>query len=488
MAIATPGVGSGLDINGIVTQLLSIEKQPLKILQSQAQTLQTKLSLVAQLKSQLATLADSAQQLASAVAWAAKTVTSSQPGVALARLQAQADLSETSFQLEVQSLAQARSAVTAQALASNTLFGAGGNLQLQIGSKAPMVNGQRQAGDFVARAGTPAVNLSISASDTMSSIAAKINQAQAGVQATILRDNSGERLVMRSSQTGIDADFQVLSSGDPSLRQFEFNRNAAAPLGALLSPNPMVSNAAQQPGDSQFSIDGVAMTSGSNRLDSTLPGLSLELLQTSSSALSIKVQNDPSQLRSQLESLVKNYNSVNKLLNDATKYDAASKQGGSFQGDATLLGLQNAMRSLLGSSSGAGLFKTISSIGLQLQKDGSLASNSDKLASALLQLDPLKHFFVGAPTDPVNSGWAHKLKSFTQGLLSDTGQIRNKSQSLNTMSLNNSKEQERINDRVALTEIRLRKQYSALDANLGRLQALNAYVSQQVTSWNQSKN
>ena len=41
--ISSPGVGSGLDVNSIVTQLVAIERQPITQLKTLASSLQTKL-------------------------------------------------------------------------------------------------------------------------------------------------------------------------------------------------------------------------------------------------------------------------------------------------------------------------------------------------------------------------------------------------------------------------------------------------------------
>ena len=43
-SISSPGIGSGLDINSIITQLVAVEKVPLTKLQTEATSLQTKLS------------------------------------------------------------------------------------------------------------------------------------------------------------------------------------------------------------------------------------------------------------------------------------------------------------------------------------------------------------------------------------------------------------------------------------------------------------
>ncbi len=476
MALSSPGIGSGLDINGIVSQLVAIEKQPLQNLQVKAQTIQTKLSTVGQIQSQVATLADAATKLASSSNWTGLTVSSSNTSAITASVSTSA--AATSFSVEVQTLAAARSAVTQTAVSSTTTFGTGGSLSIQLGSRAPYVNGVRVPGAFAATAGVSAVNVTIDAADTLSSIATKINAANAGVTATVVHDGSGDRLLMRSNNTGIDADFQVATTGDPSLAGFAFD-NAGGPTG-------MVSAAVQAPKDAEATINGVAVTSATNSLTDTVPGLTMQLTQVTTAPVTVKISKDVATVRANIQAFLKAYNAVNQTLTDATKYDAATKTAGPLQGDSTIVGLQNALRSLLGSSSNGSTFQRLSDIGLQMQKDGSLTVNSTKFESAIADVSNLQAFFTADNGDTQTNGFALKMKTFSQGLLAFDGQVTTKTSALKSASASNTKDQERITERAAAAEIRLKKQYSALDANLSSLQALNSYVSQQVTAWNKS--
>ena len=475
MALSSPGIGSGLDINGIVSQLVAIEKQPLQNLQVKAKTIQTKLSTVGQIQSQVATLADAAAKLASVSNWTGLAVTSSNTSALSASVSATA--TATSFSVEVQTLAAARSAVTQTAVSSSATFGTGGTLSIQLGSRAPFVSGVRVPGAFAATPGVLAVSVTVDAADTLSSIATKINAANAGVTATVVRDGSGDRLLLRSNNTGIDADFRV-STGDASLAAFAFD-NAGGPTG-------MVSAAAQAPKDAEATINGVAVTSATNTLTDTVPGLTMQLSQVTTAPVTVKIASDVAAVRANVQAFVKAYNAVNQTLTDATKYDAGTKVAGPLQGDSTIVSLQNALRAMLGSSSSGSTFQRLSDVGVQMQPDGSLAVNNTKFDSAIADVANLQKFFTADNGDSQTNGFALKMKTFTQGLLAFNGQVTTKTNALKSASASNTKDQDRITERVAATEVRLKKQYSALDANLSSLQALNSYVSQQVTAWNKS--
>jgi flagellar hook-associated protein 2 len=456
--------------------LVAIEKQPLQNLQVKARTIQTKLSTVGQIQSLVASMADAAAKLASPSNWTALTVSSSNTAAITATVSSSA--AATSFSVEVQTLAAARSAVTQTAVASAATFGAGGTLSLQLGSRAPYVGAVRVPGPFVPTAGVLPVAVSIDAADTVSTIASKINAANAGVTATVVRDGSGDRLLIRSNSTGIDSDFQVAVTGDPSLAAFAFD-NAGGPTG-------MVSGASQAPKDAEATINGVAVTGATNTLTDTVPGLTMQLTQVTTAPVTIKIAPDVASVRANVQAFLKSYNAANQALTEATKYDAGSKVAGPLQGDSTIVSLQNALRSLVGSTSVGSTFQRLSDVGLQMQVDGSLAVNSAKFESAIADVSNLQKFFTTDNGNPQTNGFALKLKTFAQGLLASDGQVTTKTNALKSASVSNGKDQDRVNERAAAAELRLRRQYSALDASLGALQGLNSYVAQQVAAWNKS--
>ena len=143
------------------------------------------------------------------------------------------------------------------------------------------------------------------------------------------------------------------------------------------------------------------------------------------------------------------------------------------------------MRSLIGSVTGGGGISRISDIGITLQRDGSLVAGA-KLDTALQDVDAVKNFFTVNNNDPASNGFGLKLKSFTQGLLSFDGTMNNKTAAIQSTIDHNLSDQQKVTDRAAVVEARLRTQYSALDTQMASLSALNNYVTQQVALWNKS--
>ena len=130
MAITSIGLGSGLDVNNIVTQLRSIEERPLTLLKSKESLVDTKISAYGQVQSLFSTLSDAASKLSQSSSCTARTVTSSNSAAVSAS--ASSGAAVTSFSVEVSQLAQSQVSASTAVAADKSL--GGGTLTLQLGS------------------------------------------------------------------------------------------------------------------------------------------------------------------------------------------------------------------------------------------------------------------------------------------------------------------------------------------------------------------
>ncbi|MBX3621900.1 MAG: hypothetical protein KF891_18175 [Rhizobacter sp.] len=108
-SVSSAGIGSGLDVESIVTKLMSIEQRPVTQLKTQASTIQTKISAYGQLQSALSTFRDSSNALSRATTWGATTASSSDTGV---RVSTSEGAPVGNYAIEVTTLAAPQSAVT----------------------------------------------------------------------------------------------------------------------------------------------------------------------------------------------------------------------------------------------------------------------------------------------------------------------------------------------------------------------------------------
>ena len=477
MGLSSAGIGSGLDVETIVSKLVALEKQPLNKLQTVASSIQSKISIFSQVKSLMSTLSDVASKLSQNSSWSAMVATSSNVGAVQVSVSGAA--SATSFSVGVAQLARAQSVASAALGATNAPVG-GGSLSIQLGTWS----GTGTASPQFAEGTAGAVSVQIDAADTLAVVASKINDAKAGVTATVLRDANGERLLLRSDSTGEASGFRIQVAEDgasPGLSRLSFDPQLSAGLG-------MASTTPQYGQNAKASINGIAVESATNTFTDTIPGLSFTASQVTTAPVDVSVSADTATMKKSVQDFVTAYNALNDLLSASTKYDDATKRAGALQGDSTTVGLQNALRSVMSDTAmGAGAFQRLADIGIDMKRGGKLEVSESKLDAALKNPQALKAMFAtnaGAGAD--SNGLAVKVKSFASQMLSFEGLLENKASALGASVKRNTSDQERVNDRAAVVEKRLRAQYTALDAKMGSLTALNSYIAQQVTQWNKT--
>lgn len=479
MAISSTGIGSGLDIAGIVSKLMAVEQRPLTQLKSKGSTLTTKVSSWGTVKSQLASLQDAANRLMGLTSWTGRTFTSSNT-TALSG-SATSSTAVGSYSVNVTQLAKNQMVRSGSGIATGTGIGQTGTLEISLGT---------WSGSSFAASGD-AINVSISETDTMSAVASKINAAKAGVTATVVSSNGQDHLVIRGQSTGVTQGFQIRAFGEPAdpdspitdgtglgALAYGYDDNTQAFYGLTLG------QAAQ---NAAATIDGIPVTSTTNTLANAIAGLTLNLQETTASPVTVTVGQNTDTTRTAIQGFVDAYNTLTKTLANLTRYDQATSASGPLQGDSTAVGLLNTMKRMVGSLGPAGTsFSRLSDIGLELQRDGTLSVNNAKLNAALDKPDDLRTFFAATSSDNTNTGLARRFYDYAFGANATQGVVTQRNSALQKAITRNNSEIDRLNDRISRTEERLYKTYSALDTKMGALSSLSQYVSQQINTWNKS--
>ena len=450
MAISSAGIGSGLDVAKIVEQMVAAEKVPLKKLEYKAEGIQTQISTYGEIKSLTSKLGDIVSKLTRDSAWNGVSISSSNPTLS----GTMTGIAATgTYNIKVTHLAQAQTTALGGAggiaLAKDQAMGADGTIKLKMGAVEK--------------------DISVSSSDTLTKIATKINEAEMGIQASVVTDVDGkERLMLRSKETGTDKAFTV--DIDPDLTK----------LGQAK---------AQAAQNAKVELNGMEVESSSNTFANTIPGMSFTVSELTSTAATLNVKADTEAMKKNIQEFVDTYNELNDLLTQSTKYVEESKTAGVLQGDSATVSLQNSLRMLTqGISGSTGGLTRLAEIGIQMQEGGKLSTDTTKLDKALTNLEGLKGLFANkADALGQGGGIAVNFKNFTDKLLSFDGTLNTKTDSLERTLKSNSAEQTKVNTRADTLEKRLYAQYSALDTKMASLNALNAYVSQMVTTWNKAK-
>ena len=493
--LSSPGIGTGgLDVKNIIESMVKLEQRPLNALKLQEATTNAKISAFGQVQSLVSALSDAAGKLTSVTGWNAVATTSSDSTFVSAS--ATGGTQATSFNVEVQSLAAAQS--TASTSVSGAL-GDVGKLTIELGNwkgNAPGTTGFVKSG--------AGLEIDVLATDTVADIASKINGSNAGVTATILTDAGGQRLLLRSKETGEEAGFNVTAQkatggsgtvGDP----YTFTAITDGTGLGRMATGSADGAATRAAADAKATINGIAVQSGTNTFDNSVSGVTFkaEKVTDAGKPITITVSKDNSAIQTNVEQFVKAYNEINKLLIEATKYDKGAKTAGLLQGDSTAVGLQNTLRAAMqAASGGTAAFQRLADIGV-VQKTstdpmataalgGELTLDTTKFNKAMNNNpEGVKNFFRGGGNVPTE-GLAVKMKALTASMLASDGFFKSKEGVLKANLVRNGKDQDRVNLRVSGYEARLTARFNALDVQMNTLSGLNAYISQQVTTWNKS--
>ncbi len=445
------GIGSGIDIDSIVKSMVAAERAPKE---SQLANLEkkttTQITAVGALKSAISDFQTALGGLNKPELFQARAATSSNAD--LLSVTAGVTAGAGSYKVDVTQLA-AGSKVALQAIKDN--------------STAPVTLGSGTLTVSVGDESLPAITVDES-NNTLAGIRDAINKAGAekGLSATIVTDTSGSRLVLSSSKTGDGNDITVAvgsgSTGD--LSKLAFTGGTAIP-GTDGSAG-VVSKAA----NAKLTIDGLSISSATNKIDTAIEGVTLDLkgLTETGKPITVGVTLDEAGVKKQVQSFVDAYNKLIGVINAQTKVTSAGDGNvpvtGALVGDATARTLLGTIRNELVNVQGSGAIRALTDIGVTTQKDGTLKVDTDKLDTAMESgFEELAALFAG------ETGLATrldaKLKPYTEtgGILEQ----RNKQMAETISGID--KQKEDLTRRITSLQDRLYKQFNAMDLLVGQL-------------------
>jgi flagellar hook-associated protein 2 len=378
-SITSTGLGSGLDIKSLVSGLVSAEQTPIiKRLDKQEATLTAQISSYGNLKSALSSFQTSLSALKYPSVFQKISAVSSDTATVTASATSNADIG--SYNLEVKQLAKSQTLASSPFTSATSTIGTG-TLTIKFGTTAYDTNGHPTG--FTQDGNQGLVTLTVdSSNNTLAGLSQAINQAKAGVTASVITDNSGSRLVLTSTKTGKNSSMEISVTNDA-----DANNTDNAGLSKLAynsaAANMTHPQAAQ---DAILAINGLEVTSSSNTVDTALKGLKLNLLQAQPGKIvTVGVSPNNDDIVKAVAAFVKGFNDLMDTVTPLTSYNLATRKGGLLQGDATLGTVMASLRYELGSmiSGLNGSAKSLADIGISTQKDGKLALDSSKLNSQL---------------------------------------------------------------------------------------------------------
>ena len=415
--LSTPGIGSGLDVNGIVSQLMAIERRPLIALDAKEATQQTQLTAFGTLKGALSSFQSSLSTLTSPANFSA--ISANLANTSLASVSANSSAIAGSYDVEIQTLAQSQKLKSGNFASSNTSIGSG-TLTIQFGT----YNG----GTFTLNPEKAAQSITISpANSTLSGIRDAINQSDTGISASIVNDGSGDRLVIASKDTGLSNALKITATDDDG------NNNDNLGLSQLVydASTGGISNLSETVAASNATmiIDGIPISKPSNKITDAIEGVTLNLLKAEiGTTTTLNISRSTAGIEKSISSFVDAYNDLNQTIVDLSKYNAETKQASILTGDFTIRSLQNQLRNALSEplkTAGGGL-RILSEVGVSFQDDGSLKFDSSKLNEVINDASKdISTLFaaVGKPSDSLVSFVSATPETVNGNYLLDISQI-----------------------------------------------------------------
>src|SRR5450830_1475307 len=545
MGISSAGIGSGLDVNSIVSSLMAIEQKPLTAVTKQKTAYQTQISAYGTMTSALSSFQTAVHALSTASSFNAQTVASGNPSVFTATANGSATIGN--YAVTVSQLATQQKLASAGFSDTITPIGTG-TLNIAFGSYAAT-----SPFGFTANTTKTPLNITIdSSNNTLSGVRDAINAANASVSATIVNNGTTNQLVITSKDTGAVNSLKISGvtqlAYDPTLTVGNTMTQMQAAKDALLN------------------IDGIAIVKASNTISDAVSGVTLNLLSVSSGGVSANmgVTSNQSAVQTSVSAFVDAYNKLDTTMRSLTKYDPTGAASGPLLGDATARTVTSQIRSVMNQAlGGSGTLNTLSQIGVSFQATGQLALDSTKLASALTNhfsdiatlftasataTDPQITYsgstsntkpgiyavtvsqlgsstvstvgtinglaatstgsnLVGAAGDPsaglninvaggalgargtVNFtiGYAAKLDSVLTNLLSAGGMVTSRTDGINTSITQLNKQADTLTMRLTAIEASYRAQYTALDTLMASMSTTSTFMTQQIASLNANR-
>ncbi|AXV64627.1 MULTISPECIES: flagellar filament capping protein FliD [Pseudoalteromonas] len=455
--ITSAGVGSGLDLESIISATLSAENTPkLQAFARKEQSLQVELSSLGEVKSAMSTLQDTIEKLADIDNFNKRIANIKQPTSDdgdLISVTPTSDISPGDFNIEVVELAQGSRATSNAGLFTSTddvVTASGGTLSFAAGDKS--------------------FDLTLDAGATLADLRDAINSSDNnfGVTANIINTGTESKLVLSSSVSGTGNDL-VITNDNAELDNVSTVANAGGAGGIAIA-------AGNEARDATIKVDGITITNDTNTFKDAVQDMTIVAKRQSvdGETAKLSVETDRESVTALVDEFIKNYNNLIGQIGLQTRI------GKPLNSDSTIRSFDSQLVNALSTPlTDAGPFSSIFDIGLGIDKEGYLEKSSlvRSLNEAMDEnYDDIGKAFAG------ENGIAKQLESLFDNYLDSKGIMNQRETNLNSQL--DDLEDDIINHEYRMEELeaRLRQQYAGLDVLLAQMQSTQSYLSAQLSS------
>lgn len=449
MSISSAGIGSGIDVNTLITQLVEAEgvDKSNRLDFNEAEYLGD-ISAFGSLKSALSIFQGAVRDLQDTADFQLRSALSSNDEVFTATADETADVSQ--YGIEVVQLAQAHKLITTSGFAETDTIG---------------------DGTLTFTQGADSFSLTIDATDTLTDIRDAINAANdnTGVSASIINVDSGQQLVFTATSSGLDNAITITAVDSDGENSDEFG------LSRLVNAQLNTPSAAQ---DGQIKVDGQLISSNNNTFSDVLDGITINAVSVGAGE-QLTVAQDREAITFKIDTFIANYNGLVDTFNTLGSYDAATESAGLLLGDSTLRGISTLIRQEI-SSSVTGLtgpFSTLAELGITTDEEGKLSLNSETLNAALdSNFDQVGQLFAAS------NGIANTLDTAIEGYIGSSGIIDSRTAGIQVSVDDIADQREALDRRLVSLESRLLSQFTAMDILVSSLQNQSNFLTQQLAN------
>ncbi|HDZ8219209.1 TPA: flagellar filament capping protein FliD [Escherichia coli] len=465
-SISTLGVGSGLDLSSILDSLEAAEKSTLTPISKQQSSYTAKLSAYGTLKSALESFQTANTALNKADLFTATSTTSSSSAFSATTT---GSAIAGKYTISVSQLAQAQTLTTKNSQKDSKAAIATSDSVLTI----------QQGG------GKDPVTIDISAGNSsLSGIRDAINNAKAGVSASIINVGNGEyRLSITANDTGSNNAMKLSVSGDSALESFMGYNGTPGD-----SSNGMIESVTAQ--NAKLTVNNVEIENSSNTISDSLEDITLNLNDVTTGNQTLTISKDTSKAENAVKAWVDAYNTLQDTFSSLTKYTAVDagaesqdSSNGALLGDSTLRTIQTQLKTLLANTHSSPNYKTLAQIGITSDAStGKLEIATDKLQTALKNdAAGIGEMFIG---DGKSTGVTTGISSNLTSWLSSTGIIQAAKDGV-SKTLNNLTDQyNAASERIDTLMTRYKAQFTQLDVLMNSLNSTSSYLTQQFDTSN----
>jgi flagellar hook-associated protein 2 len=373
--VSSLGVGSGLDLNALVTNLLAAERAPVeRSLNRQQARFTSTLSGVGLFKASLSGFQSSLSSFDNVANFNTRNVNNSNS--AALNVTTTNSAAAGSYDIDVNALAKRQSLASTGYTNTTDIVGTG-EIQIRFG----IITGPGFTSFAVNPEKTTQTITVDSSNNTLVGLKDHINNGDFGISASIINDGSGNRLTFTSKESGASnaLEINITDTGDASNTDVNGLSN--------LAYNATASNQTQTQAaiDASISVNGLAITSGTNTLDKVIEGVTLNLNEITTTSISVGISESSAQLKTSIRGIVGSYNDMIGNLNKLSFAGSSAGSAGALFGDASFRSFSSASFRLL-TSPVAGLNGSItamSNIGIKTQADGTLAIDESIFSSTI---------------------------------------------------------------------------------------------------------